>query len=113
MNATAHMNATAYKLLPVIISDRCEGCAKCVQACSHACLEMDWGLAKVVDTGECVSEGACVGACPHGGIAMEWRPQWQETAPGDRAVGLWRDDAPQEAVPVHAGFWPMNLFMRS
>lgn len=64
-------NEAAYKWLPVV-SDYCTGCARCVDACPHECLDLVWEFATLQHPEDCVSEGVCVTVCPEGDIRMEW-----------------------------------------
>jgi ferredoxin len=78
-------DAQPQKWLPVIDTDSCTGCRRCVEACDRQCLEMIWEFATLVDPARCDSEGGCAAACPHGVIQMKWAP-----STGDPQVGQWR-----------------------
>lgn len=79
-------NPAPYKLLPVISTDYCTGCASCVEACDHECLEMVWSFATLQRPHDCGSEGICMDACPHDVIRMEW-----VSMEGKPTVGRWRE----------------------
>ncbi len=76
----------SYKWLPVISQDKCTGCAKCVKACDHKCLEMVWDFATLQRAADCGSEGNCMAACPEDVIRMDW-----VLMTGDSGVGRWRN----------------------
>jgi NAD-dependent dihydropyrimidine dehydrogenase PreA subunit len=60
------------KWLPVIDTDACIGCERCVAACEHGCLEMIWSFSTLTHPHQCHGEGHCVEACPEQIIRMEW-----------------------------------------
>src|SRR5262245_19366527 len=64
--------ARQQKWLPVIDTDRCIGCERCVNACEHGCLEMIWSFSTLMRPQVCGGEGRCVEACPEQIIQMSW-----------------------------------------
>lgn len=58
--------------VPVIDTDRCIGCERCLAACPHDCLEMEWSFSKLARPQDCTGEGHCVQACPEQIMRMEW-----------------------------------------
>lgn len=60
------------KYLPVIDTDRCIGCERCIAACEHGCLEMIWSFSTLTQPQNCHGEGHCVEACPEQIIRMDW-----------------------------------------
>jgi NAD-dependent dihydropyrimidine dehydrogenase PreA subunit len=88
-----------YKWLPVIAQDRCTGCALCVDACDHGCLELIWAFATLTRPGDCGSEGTCADVCPEHLIDMAW-----VAAAGDPRQGRWRPwDNPPVGERSHNG----------
>ena len=90
-------NKTAHKWLPVV-SDYCTGCAKCVDACPHGCLDLVWEFATLPRPEDCVSEGVCVTVCRENAIRMEW-----VKANTSQEVGCWCE-AP-EPLPSRPRNW--------
>lgn len=66
--------AASTKWLPVIDTDRCIGCERCIAACEHGCLEMIWSFSTLTVPQNCHGEGHCVEACPEKIIRMDWVP---------------------------------------
>lgn len=75
-----------YKWIPVIDSDYCTGCGKCVETCPTGALDLVWDYAQLEHPARCTSEASCVHACPTGIIEMQWSP-----VEGRQAAGQWRD----------------------
>jgi NAD-dependent dihydropyrimidine dehydrogenase PreA subunit len=73
-NAEAPPAARQQKWLPVIDTDNCIGCERCVAACEHGCLEMVWSFSTLTRPHDCGGEGHCVEACPEQIIRMAWVP---------------------------------------
>lgn len=92
-----------YKLLPVIDQDYCTGCARCVEACDHCCLEMVWDFATLTVPDHCGSEGYCMSACPTNVIHMDWVKM-----EGNARVGQWRSEPEREQKPCSS--WIGSLF---
>ena len=93
-----------YKWLPVV-TDYCTGCSKCVEACPHDCLELEWDFAKLARADLCVGEGECVAACPHESMHMEWLEKV-----GDQEVGRWCERT--VPAPSMKRRWLGGLFQR-
>jgi NAD-dependent dihydropyrimidine dehydrogenase PreA subunit len=70
--AKALPDGNARKWIPVIDSDYCTGCGKCVEACPTRALELVWDFARLLHPAQCTSEAACVDECPTGIIEMAW-----------------------------------------
>jgi NAD-dependent dihydropyrimidine dehydrogenase PreA subunit len=81
--------SSAYKWVPVIATDYCTGCARCVTACEHECLGLVWEFATLLRPEHCGSEGACMEACPDDVIRMDW-----VAVEGNPQVGRWTDAPP-------------------
>jgi NAD-dependent dihydropyrimidine dehydrogenase PreA subunit len=62
------------KLLPVIDTDSCIGCERCVNICDRGCLEMIWSFSTLTHPQTCCGEAHCVEACPERIIRMAWLP---------------------------------------
>jgi len=77
----------SYKWLPVIAHDYCTGCALCVEACDHGCLEMVWDFATLQRAQDCGSEGHCMAACPDDVIRMDWVSMDKENF-----IGRWKTE---------------------
>ena len=60
------------KWLPVIDTESCGGCGRCVDVCADRCIEMVWSFATLAQPGHCTSEGRCEAVCPEDVIRMEW-----------------------------------------
>jgi NAD-dependent dihydropyrimidine dehydrogenase PreA subunit len=56
--------------LPVIDPAECTGCVACVDACTHACLEMQDGVAALTNPAACTNDQNCMAACPTDAIHM-------------------------------------------
>lgn len=67
-----NMTVKKYKWVPVIDTDRCNGCQKCVLACGPRCLEIVGNAAVLTKPDICGSEEHCIAPCPLGVIHMEW-----------------------------------------
>lgn len=52
----------------------CDGCGKCITACSEEVLAMDSGKASLIDEYFCDGLGECLPACPTGALTLEPRP---------------------------------------
>ncbi len=90
------------KWLPVIDTDSCTGCGRCIAACDHACLVMVWEFATLERPHDCGSEGLCVQACREELIRMAWG-----SARGDHQVGLWEErEEREEPSPSKNGAGP-------
>jgi len=72
------------KWLPLIDTDGCVGCGRCVEVCAHDCLEMIWAFATLVRPERCTSGGDCEEVCREDVIQMGWVAS--ETI---RRVGRW------------------------
>lgn len=69
-----------------IITNECEGCADCVDACPIACIYPGFGKnAKGIDNwnwidfSNCIDCGICMAVCPAMAIVAEERPDLQLT----------------------------------
>jgi len=51
----------------------CNGCGKCITACSEGAIELQDGKARVVSDRFCDGLGACLSACPKGALTIEER----------------------------------------
>ena len=51
----------------------CNGCSKCIIACSEGAIKLVDGKARVVSDTFCDGLGACIGECPVGALTMEQR----------------------------------------
>ena len=58
--------------LPIVDTDACTGCGRCVRICEEGCLEMIWSFATLTRPEACVGEGACAEVCESGVIRMGW-----------------------------------------
>jgi len=77
------------KWVPVIDTDACIGCERCVAACDHGCLEMIWSFSTLTRPHQCTGEGHCVEACPEQIIHMEWvAVEGEPEAPASKVAGL-------------------------
>jgi len=56
-----------------IDEEKCNGCAKCTDACSEGALKMVNGKAKLVKEQFCDGFGDCLGECPTGALKIETR----------------------------------------
>lgn len=56
-----------------IDANLCNGCGKCVAACSEGAIEMCDGKAVLVEDSCCDGLGACIGGCPTGALRIEER----------------------------------------
>ena len=75
----------AYKWIPVIDPDLCNGCQECVLACGPKCLELEDNLAVLTRPDLCGSEEHCIAPCPVQAIRMAWVPMQ-----GHQSVGKWK-----------------------
>ena len=57
--------------LPVVDQEACTGCVACVDACDGGCLQMEGGVAVLINPEACVGAEHCVESCPIGAIRME------------------------------------------
>jgi NAD-dependent dihydropyrimidine dehydrogenase PreA subunit len=81
--------APEHKWVPVIDTDACIGCERCVAACDHGCLEMIWSFSNLTHPHQCTGEGHCVEACPEKIIHMEWvLVEAESEASPSQAAGL-------------------------
>jgi NAD-dependent dihydropyrimidine dehydrogenase PreA subunit len=80
-------NKIMYKWMPVISED-CNGCGLCVEACGPNSLEMQDGAAVLALPDTCGSEEHCIGVCQVDAIQMAWLP-----FDGNESRGQWRDRA--------------------
>jgi Na+-translocating ferredoxin:NAD+ oxidoreductase RNF subunit RnfB len=76
-----------YKWMPVI-SEECNGCGLCVEACGPKSLAIENEAAALVLPETCGSEEHCIGLCPVDAIKMAWVP-----FEGDKSRGQWRNQA--------------------
>ena len=86
------------KWLPVIDTDSCGGCGRCIEACDAGCLELIWSFATLVRPESCTSAGPCEESCPTGVLRMGW-----VVGKGDPQVGRWERGAcsgREPAAPV-------------
>jgi NAD-dependent dihydropyrimidine dehydrogenase PreA subunit len=92
------------KWLPVIDTDRCIGCERCIAACEHGCLEMIWSFSTLTRPQTCRGEGHCVEACPEQIIQMEWvtlgdNEECSSNGAVSKASGAENEVCSQGAVP--------------
>jgi len=73
------------KWLPVVATDKCTGCGRCVEVCGTKCLEIVEGIATLPRPDDCGSEQHCITECRDDAIRMEWLP-----LTGNEAAGEWR-----------------------
>ncbi|HOV82605.1 MAG TPA: DNA-directed RNA polymerase subunit D [Methanothrix sp.] len=60
-----------YKNLPAIeVSEACDGCGRCVEACPRSILVIEGGRAKATNTLECSLCKLCIDACEPGAISV-------------------------------------------
>jgi NAD-dependent dihydropyrimidine dehydrogenase PreA subunit len=85
--------STAYKWIPIVNTDYCTGCARCIVACDHNCLELVWDFATLTRPQMCGSEGNCMEACPDDVIRMGW-----VELDAEQDAGKW-SDAPDVSSP--------------
>jgi NAD-dependent dihydropyrimidine dehydrogenase PreA subunit len=78
---------TWLKWLPVVSTDRCDGCGRCVEACGPGCLAITDGIAALTRPDGCGSEEHGIPVCERQAIGMDWVP-----FTGDRSVGRWGGD---------------------
>ena len=81
------MTVKKYKWVPVIDTDRCNGCNECVLACGPRCLEIVGSVAVLIRPDICGSEEHCIAPCPIGAIRMEW---WETEGNFNLQRGKWR-----------------------
>ncbi len=72
------------KWLPVVDETRCNGCARCVEACGPRSLELRHGLPVLIRPDTCGSEEHCIPVCDKSAIMMRWT-----AGIGDRHIGRW------------------------
>lgn len=67
-----HNRATGMTIRKIIEIDeeRCDGCGKCVEACSEGAIEVREGKAKIVRDLFCDGFGDCLGECPRGALSI-------------------------------------------
>lgn len=53
---------------------RCDGCGKCITACTEEVLGMEGGKAALIAEDFCDGFGECLPACPNGALTLEPRP---------------------------------------
>ena len=56
--------------LPIIDTDSCGGCGKCVEACEPGCIDLVWAFATLNRPEDCDSCERCADVCPHQVIRM-------------------------------------------
>lgn len=57
------------------ISDECNGCGVCVDACHFKAISFDEGGQKaVINSGKCMGCGVCEGVCPVGAVSLRREP---------------------------------------
>ncbi|MBN2168566.1 MAG: 4Fe-4S binding protein, partial [Actinobacteria bacterium] len=56
-----------------INEDLCDGCGKCIPACTEGALKIVDGKAKLVSETYCDGLGSCLGECPNGALEIETR----------------------------------------
>lgn len=78
----------ADKWAPIIDTDRCTGCGRCMEACGPKSLALLDGIAVLARPETCGSEEHCIAPCEEEAIRMAWVP-----VVGDPAVGRWRESA--------------------
>ncbi|NLE67863.1 MAG: 4Fe-4S binding protein [Lentisphaerae bacterium] len=66
-----------------IDESKCNGCGRCITACSEGALKLVNGKARLVREDYCDGLGACLGDCPTGALTLEIR----EAPPLDLAPG--------------------------
>jgi Fe-S-cluster-containing hydrogenase component 2 len=84
--------------------EKCDGCAKCVDACAEGAIEIIDGKAMLVGEILCDGFGACLGSCPQDALTIERREaeEYSEAAVEEHLEKREQDpaSAPQ---PIHTG----------
>jgi NAD-dependent dihydropyrimidine dehydrogenase PreA subunit len=62
------------KWLPIIDTESCGGCGRCVKVCPTDCIELVWSFATLERPADCTGEGLCSEVCPEEVIRMGWVP---------------------------------------
>jgi MinD superfamily P-loop ATPase len=75
----------AYKQVPWVRQECCNGCGACGAICPHGCLLVVEGLRVLVRPEACTSEASCVSVCPQRALHMVWAP-----LDLDHSIGRWR-----------------------
>jgi ferredoxin len=79
------MSARFVKWLPVVDSELCTGCGRCVETCGPKSLQIVDLTVLLVRPGACMSEENCASICPEQAIRMDWIELG-----GDKDRGKWR-----------------------
>ena len=56
--------------IPVVDSEKCDGCGTCVDSCPVTVLEVKNKKAVVVNPDECIECRACEASCPNSAISI-------------------------------------------
>lgn len=56
--------------IPIIDSEKCNGCGTCVESCPTETIVLENDVAKVNDPDECIECGMCAQECPEGAIEL-------------------------------------------
>jgi MinD superfamily P-loop ATPase len=85
----------AYKQVPRVRRECCDGCGVCGAICPHGCLLVVEGLGVLVRPEVCSSEGSCVSGCPQRALRMVWAPLH-----ADHSIGRWRSASSPSRCPA-------------
>ena len=69
-NSEQHCTGDWRTMVPVIDSEKCDGCLLCYFYCPDASIVVEEGKAVRVDLDHCKGCGVCANECPNGSITM-------------------------------------------